>query len=160
VNGELDPTLCCGVDVYEGINNTGATARDVIMDIANDWLNDYDHLSRKAMVVFTEARRNERRAPRMVTTWDMQQRVAPNPRIPTMWPEFAALVKTEKLGPIVSTPWRVNPNSGNLVRVHTWVTNFFRLRAYARRIDKQYDNEVARMIRRGGGVFDNEGWDL
>jgi hypothetical protein len=148
---DLSPTLCCGVDVYEGINDPRMTGAEVLRQIAVNWLVDsYEEELRRTAVVFTEARRNRRRKP-LVLPGSIRP-LRPLPPMPTCWRAVRSLIKKNKMGTVTTSPWRVNPNSANEVRVHVWTVNWPQYRRYMMDTCEDYNAEIlSRQERRRTG---------
>ena len=92
---------CCGIREIEGIGEL--SAKEVMADLAEDFR--YDHKWRHA--VFTQAGKKARYGL-----------------------SFAAFIKKHKLGTVVASPTKENPNSGNPLKAFVWTVNWPALRKY------------------------------
>lgn len=113
----LETTPCCGMDLYEGVNYT-TDADAMIRSIGEQWCDEGGGSHWTGLVVFTEARVRPKNLNRIIKP--MQSCV----------PELRRLLRTRNLGSLTTSPWKVNPNSGNQVRTLTWLVNWVTFRPF------------------------------
>lgn len=99
----IERTNCCGFKEIDGLENT--TTKQALIDICHDYFNEDNDC---AFLFFTG-----------VTKEKYGQK-------------FKALIKKEKLGTIIETRSKKNPNSSNKIKAWIWDINKTKLRAFAK----------------------------
>ena len=118
---------CCGVREYFGTNNDGATAADVIAEIAHRTEPRREHGGTCAFILFNDVAKNRRVRRFYDDFWD--EWVAEDDgeelyETTGLGVEIKAYIRKHKLGTVVSTRPAENPNTQNKVQVHVWCVDW------------------------------------
>ena len=105
---DIRDTACCGMREVNGLSWTSSNPTQTLKGIYNH-RGYYDRrLVRPAVYIFTQASHEK------------------NPKSPvsTYGTRLAKFIRSQDLGPVVSTRPSLNPNSGNYVRAFTWTPDW------------------------------------
>lgn len=116
---QYENTMCCGVDEADGLNKAG-TPRQAMKEFIVRYIVMEEEC---AHVIFTEARRTKKSKSILTPSW---------------WGKLSAYIKRHSLGQITSSPWKINPNTKNSVRVHVVTPNIPALKKlFAKEIEEE-----------------------
>lgn len=110
---DIEGLQCCAIDEIGGISNC-ARATDVIEDVCKNWFEDCERDNDEGNAAF------------YLFTDTEESNAGMN---------LAKYIVAEKLGTVVSTQYRVNPNSGNKVKCWIWSVNKVALKKWAKHND-------------------------
>lgn len=108
----LEDTPCCGVSIYDGL----VDAEAVLLDIGSDKYGAWSD-SEQAFIIFTDTKESG------------------------AGDKLAKFIEKNKLGTIISTKYRQNPNTSNLIKVWVWAPNEKNFKSWYKKNSDDEDNE-------------------